>query len=207
MMMGRVAFFISILLFAVSSSAQVRLNEFLGDPGIDWNGDGTVSSKTDEWVEIINSGLSPVDLANYCLGDESGGYTWRFMFSGILAPGEIRIVYGSDAVEWQTGTGYPAYGLSLNNSGDTVFLYRVSGGDTVIADQYTFASAEVLDDRSIGRETDGAGVWAIFDGMNPYASETPPYGTGCNPSPGFHNGCVTPSNATSWGVIKRQFSN
>lgn len=205
--MGRVAFFISLVLFAVTSSAQVRLNEFLGDPGIDWDGDGSISSKSDEWVEIINSGSSAVDLSDYCLGDESGGYSWRFMFDGTLAPGEIKIVYGSDAVAWQNSTGFPAYGLSLNNAGDTVYLYHLSGTDTLIADQYAFVAAEVQDDRSVGREADGLGAWVIFDGLHPYSSETPPYGTGCNPSPGFENGCVTPLNKTSWGAIKSQYSN
>lgn len=206
--MGRAVVFLSALLFfAIASPAQVRLNEFLADPGIDWDGDGSVSSRSDEWIEIMNAGSGTVDLSQYCLGDESGGYAWRYMFSGTLAPGEIRVVYGSDALSWQGSSGFPSYGLSLNNAGDTVYLYRLSGADTLVADEYTYGSAEVQDDRSLGREANAAGQWVVFDGLNPYTSETPPHGTGCNPSPGGQNGCVTPSQETSWGVIKWQYSN
>ncbi|MBI4720365.1 MAG: lamin tail domain-containing protein [Chitinivibrionia bacterium] len=187
-------------------SAQVKLNEFLADPVIDWNSDGSVSSKTDEWVEVINAGVTTVDLSQYRLGDASGGYVWRFAFSGALEPGRIAIVYGSDAVAWQAETGYPSYGLSLNNSGDTVTLYRIAGPDTLVEDSYSYAAFEALDDRSVGRESDGVGSWVLFDGLNPYSGATPPLGTGCNPSPGYANGCATPASATTWGSIKAQYT-
>jgi hypothetical protein len=209
MMMRRVALFLSFLLLgsALASSAQIRVNEILADPGIDWNGDGTVNSKGDEWVEIINAGSTPLDITNYRLGDESGGYAWRFAFSGTLSPGEILLVFGSDAVAWQTESSYPAYGLSLNNSGDTVYLYKVTESDTLLEDSYAYAAFAVQDDRSVGRNPNSPEDWVIFDGLNPYGGETAPFGTGCNPSPGFPNSCVTPMQRTSWGVLKSRYSN
>lgn len=208
-MMKHVALFIVCLLIVgrhSTVSAQVRLNEVLGDPGIDWNNDGSISSKTDEWIEVINAGVTTVDLSEYRLGDASGGYVWRFAFSGALEPGRIAVVYGSDAVAWQAETGYPAYGLSLNNTGDSVMLYRIAGADTLVEDSYTYVAFEVVDDRSVGRETDGVGSWVLFDGMNPYSGTEPPLGTGCNPSPGFLNGCATPAGATTWGSIKSLYT-
>lgn len=189
------------------SFAQVRLNEILADPVGDWDGDGTVSSKNDEWVEIVNAGTSTVDLSCFRLGDLSGGYTWRFGFGGTLAPGQVLVVYGSDAVAWQGVNGFPSFGLSLNNGGDTVFLYDVAGPDTVIVDEYAYQSFEVLDDRSTGRFPDGADNWAVFDALNPYGGTTPPLGNGCAPSPGSSNVCgdPLPVERSTWGSIKELY--
>ncbi len=203
--------FLCLLFFcisaAVSCPAQIRLNEILADPASDWDGDGEVNSKTDEWVEIINTGSSGIDLSNLRLGDISGGYDWRFAFSGSLGPGEILVVYGSQVVQWQIENGVSTYGLSLNNSGDTVYLYRLTGSDTTVADSYGYQSHEVLDDRSVGRKPDGFGEWIIFDALNPYSGTKPPFGTGCNPSPGLPTACATPVESTTWGLVKSLYMN
>jgi hypothetical protein len=208
MIVKHVALFILCLLLMGHSavSAQVQLNEFLADPGIDWNNDGSISSKTDEWIEVINAGAAAADLSAYRLGDASGGYVWRYAFTGTLQPGEIAIVYGSDAVAWQAEAGYPSLGLSLNNAGDSVMLYRIAGADTMVADQYDYAAFEVVDDRSVGRKVDGSGSWVIFDALNPYSGATPPLGTGCYPSPGFTNECSTPVDVRTWGSIKSLYN-
>lgn len=38
--------------------SQIRINELLADPVTDWDGDASVGSKTDEWLEIVNIGSS-----------------------------------------------------------------------------------------------------------------------------------------------------
>jgi hypothetical protein len=192
----------------INSAAQIRLNEILADPASDWDGDGGVNSRSDEWVEIVNIGSSAVDLSSYRLGDVSGDTSWRYGFSGTVAPGEIRLVYGSDAVLWESANGFPAFGLSLNNSGDTVFLFDVAGGDTIVVDQYTYSSFEVQDDRTTGRDPDGTGDWVIFDGLNPYSGSAPPFGNGCAPTPGGTNDCSTsvPVKESTWGAIKALWS-
>ncbi len=201
-----------VFIFVVGTSARglyadVRLNEVLADPSADWDGDGSVGARDDEWVEIVNTGSSVVDLSRYRLGDVSGGFTWRFAFAGTLSPGEFAVVYGSDALTWQSTSGSPSFGLSLNNGGDTVYLYDVSGGDTLVVDEYTYASHEAQDDRSTGRHPDGSGEWVLFDELKPYSGSTPPLGTGCSPSPGATNTCATlvPVEAATWGVVKTRF--
>ncbi len=186
--------------------AQVRFNEILADPVADWDGDGARSSRNDEWIEIVNVGTSTVDLSCYRAADASGGFDWRYGFSGLLAPGEVRVVYGSDSVAWEHANGFPAFGLSLNNAGDTVFLYDVLGGDTLIVDQYTYQSFQVLDDRSTGRSPDGNGQWVVFDGLNPYLGSRPPLGTGCAPTPGGVN-CIpaVPVEESTWGAVKHLY--
>lgn len=204
--MKYVAFFIfcltAVASFAPDGAAQVRLNEILGDPGTDWNGDGTVDSKLDEWVEIVNTGTTPVDLSRYRISDASAGESFRFALAGTLAPGEIRVYYGSDVVAWQAANGVAQFGLSLNNAGDTVTLYEVNGADISVADARQYTTAEIADDRSLGRMPGGTGDWVIFDGLNPYNGPQPPVPTGCMPSPGAAVSCPTPTEASSWGRVK-----
>jgi hypothetical protein len=204
--MKYVAFFFSAILCVMglvsASPAQVHLNEILADPGTDWNGDGTVDSKLDEWVEIINIGTTPVDLSTYRISDAAAGTTFRFALSGTLAPGAVKVYFGSDVVAWQAANSVSQLGLSLNNSGDTVFLYDVTGSTPDVADSYTYASAEVLNDRSVGRMPNGTGNWVIFDGLNPYKGAQPPTPTGCSPSPGQTTQCPTPTQASTWGQVK-----
>ena len=98
--MRNVALFLTFLVSAAlcvgvpasKSSAQLLLNEILADPATDWDGDGSVGSRADEWVEVMNAGSSTIDLSAYRLGDLSGGYSWRYGFSGALEPGGVVVV-------------------------------------------------------------------------------------------------------------------
>ena len=208
--MKYVAFFLLALItlasLAPAGAAQIKINEILADPNTDWDSDGAANSKLDEWVEIMNVSSSPVDLSEYRLTDESAGVNWRFALSGTLAPGAVRAYLGTEVVEWQTANGVSAFGLSLNNSGDTVYLYRVSGADTTLVDSYTYTTAEVADDRAVGRLPNGTGAWVLFDGLNPYTGASPPVATGCLPTPGALASCQTPAEVSTWGKVKSQYA-
>lgn len=207
-MMRYVAFFFCVFVvlssLAPAGRAQVMLNEIVADPASDWDGDGTLDSKRDEWVEIMNVGTSAVDLTAYRLSDAGAGTNFRFAFEGTLDAGAVRVVYGSEVVAWQSAHGVGAYGLSLNNGGDTVTLYRIAGSDTTEADAYQYASAQVANDRSVGRLPNGTGVWVLFDAMNPYTGSDY-VATGCSPSPGAATQCATPVETSSWGRVKSMY--
>jgi len=189
-----------------ASAAQIRINELLADPASDWDGDGDVNSRNDEWLEIVNVGSSSVDLSEYVVTDASGGTAWRFGFSGMLAPGDFVVVYGSDALAWQSVNGFPSQGLSLNNGGDSVLLYRIANAETTLVDQVDYESFAVLDDRSTGMLPDGSGPRVVFDELNPYTGSTPPLGTACPPTPGMPNGCtVLPTEHSTWGAVKDRY--
>jgi Lamin Tail Domain len=185
-------------------SAQLKINEILADPGFDWDGEGTVSSRDDEWVEIVNAGSTPVVLDDYRLTDAASA-SFRFGFSGTLLPGAVQVVYGSMSVAWEAANGQSSVGLSLNNAGDTVQLWQIAGTDTVLVDSYTYAAFEVLDDRSTARMPDGAETWQLFDARTPYTGTTPPLGTGCEPTPGASNGCPTAVDRLDWGSLKKLY--
>jgi hypothetical protein len=183
------------------SRGQILINEFMPDPARDWDGDGEYNYREDEWVEIVNQGDAPVDLSGLLLRDGADPPCWRYGFSGLLSPGETRLVYGSDAQAWEESNGFPAYGLSLNNAGDELFLCLVAGTDTLTVDTAAFGRS-AADDRSVGRSADDPGTWAIFDAWNPCTGSCTPAGNGCIPTPGERNDCVTAVSARSWGSIK-----
>jgi len=202
-------FYLFLALFSITAipcfsecAAQLAINELLADPARDWDGDGVLNSRDDEWVEIINLGKTAVDLAGYRLADGEGSPVWRYGFSGVLEVGAVRIVYGSDAKAWEEANGFPVYGLSLNNTGDRIALYRIAGTDTSVVDSYTFAEVAARDDRAIGRRSDSPAVWVVFDAYNPCTSACVPAGSGCRPSPGSVNVCTVATESQSWGSIK-----
>jgi hypothetical protein len=193
----------ALVLDAPACPCDVLLNEILAGPGRDWNGDGAVSSRDDEWVELVNTGSAAVDLAGYLLSDADS--TFRYVFSGVLGAGERRVVFGLQAVDWQRATGRAISGLSLNNSGDTVRLFLAMGADTVMVDAYGYKSHEAATDRASGRRPDG-GVWTLFDGLNVYTGTLEPPSTQCLPSPGAVNQCgPTEARPSTWGRIKQAY--
>ena len=202
MRLSTTTWILMLLVLAPPAHAQssLKLNEFLAGPARDWDGSGALSTRDDEWVEVVNTGATPLDLAGYLITD--GDNLPRMGLSGTLDPGARRLVYGSQSVEWERANGQPVFGLSLGNTGDQVKLWQVVGPDTVLVDSYAYVSHEAAADRAVGRAPDG-GIWMLFDGLNPYGGSTPPVGSGCMPSPGGGNACgVTPTRALTWGRLK-----
>jgi hypothetical protein len=183
------------------ADAPLRLNEILAGPARDWDGSGTFSSRDDEWIEVVNTGVGPLTLDGFFVTD--GDSLPRYAFTGSLGGGEFLRVTGRNSFEWEQATAHPAFGLSLGNTGDTVMLWHIVGADTTLIDSYTYKSHEAAADRAIGRSPDGSGAWVLFDGLNPYTGSTLPKGNGCVPTPGASNLCgSTPTETMPWGRLK-----
>jgi len=196
--MAAVALSALAALAASACPAQVVINEIMADPARDWSptdGNGEYHSMQDEWVEIVNAGLEPVDITGWRLRDAVSDSSWRYGFSGIIQPGHLWVVYGNEAYDWEDLNGYTRQGLSLNNGGDTVTL--VSADLTTVIDRKEYGSADVLDDRSYGRLPDGGLDWVVFDQLNPLD----PPATNLPPTPGAPN-VGSPVEAAHWGTIK-----
>lgn len=163
-----------------ASTGPVTLNEILPAPNSDWDGDLIFDSSGDEWVEIFNTSDSALDLSGYYLLNGPGRVI-VYGFESSIGANSALVVYGSGARVWQTSNGYSSLGLSLNNSGDLVYLARISGMDTALVDSIIYGSSEVHYDCSIGREIDGIGSWVLFDHLNPSG------GNNLDPSPGLSN--------------------
>ncbi len=189
---------------ATAAACDVRLNEICAGPGTDWNGDGLFSARDDEWIEIVNTGTLPVDLTTILITDADT--TWRWNGTGLLNPGEHRVLYGGDAVTWQRDSGHTIAGFSLANAGDTARLWQIQGADTVQVDAYAYRAHEAATDRAIGRAPDMSGPWVLFDALNPYTGTLDPRGTGCSPTPRNPNLCdETPAAPSTWGRVKAAY--
>ncbi|MBN2071956.1 MAG: lamin tail domain-containing protein [Candidatus Krumholzibacteriota bacterium] len=202
----QVTFLIIIILVTASSAgAEVVINEIMADPARDWDGDGEYNYRDDEWIEILNTGSSGVDLSGYLLSDGESAPVWRFGFSGMLMPGSVMVVFGSDSRAWEESNDQPVYGLSLNNAGDQVSLYRVADGDTILVDHLVFSDKAAEDDRTLGRSLADTWRWELYDAYNPCTGTCDPAGNGCLPTPGHSNGCITAAGEDTWGSIKQKY--
>jgi hypothetical protein len=189
-----------LLALAAPGKAEVMLNEILADPAQDWDGSGAVHSRDDEWVEIVNLGATTIDLTGVRIA--AADTTWRYEFDGELPAGEARVVYGSASYAWEQATGNPAYGLRLANTGGEITLWRLSEADTTLIDQATYLDEDADDDRSTGRLASDPSEWVLFDALNPYDGDPPPRSTGCPPSPGTTNECLSPATEATWSEVK-----
>lgn len=186
------------------AQGALRINEFMAGPARDWDGNGAFSSRDDEWVEVVNTGATSLNLAGYIITD--GDSIARYGLAGPLAPGARQVIFGGQAHAWEQATGHPAFGLSLANTGDSVLLWQVVGAETLLVDAYAYRSHEAAADRAVGRVPEGSGSWVIFDALNPYTGATPPHGNGCAPTPGNENVCdSTPVRSMPWGRLKAAY--
>lgn len=105
----------------------LRISEILADP------EEAGRDARFEWVELVNTGTEPVDLAGWTLGDAASS---DVLPATVVPPGGYVVVAGGDA-------SFPAgvlvvrvtdgeVGNGLNNTGDAVYL-RAPGGVTVDA--------------------------------------------------------------------------
>ncbi|MFP2909410.1 lamin tail domain-containing protein [Pyxidicoccus sp. 3LFB2] len=109
-----------------------------------------------EFIELINTGGSAVDLSGWTLWDATG-LRHTFASGTSLGAGRALVVFGkatsipnglANAVGATTG------GLSLNNGGDTVSLQKPGG---TVVDAYTYAASLAGQDGvSMNRSPDGS---------------------------------------------------
>lgn len=150
-------------------SATLVINEYLADPpGAavgdlegDANGDGVRDSADDEFVEIVNSGLAPLDVGLFTISDAT---QVRFTIPAgkVIPPGESAIVFGGGTPTGAFGNATAnglvftagSAGLSLNNGGDTIAIKDELGA---IVTSLTFGSSEGSANQSITLSPDITG--------------------------------------------------
>jgi len=134
--------------------AQIQVNEIFAD-----NGDCCFDEflETEDFVELINTGDSPVDLAGYYFGDQDGG---SVIPSGF--PELTTISAGSVLVLWfdkDLDQGPLHVDAKLNNNGENIVGIDING-DTIIDINYGPQSEDV----SFGSMPDGllfSNEWAL----------------------------------------------
>ena len=142
------------------------INEYLADPPDsvtgDANGDGTRSSSSDEFIELLNRSGQPFDISGYKLSD-ADAVRHVFAAGTVVPPFEAVVVFGggmpagpfgnaaNNQLVFRASTG----GLSLNNGGDTITLQDAQGN---VVQQIKFGATEGGAGQSINRDPDGDGA-------------------------------------------------
>ena len=84
------ALVLAALAAAGGGRAAIVINEVLADPARDWDGDGTVDVRGDEWIEVLNTGPVTEDLTAYWVRDDAAGAP-RLNLFGMLEPGATAV--------------------------------------------------------------------------------------------------------------------
>ena len=150
---------------AVFAQASVRINEVLADNVSILGPDNTIT----DWVEIVNTSGTPVDLAGATLSDnELIPDKWAFPFNSVVpANGYLVVKFDADtapSLDWEPNLNT---GFNLSGGGDAVFLYGANFGP--LLDEVRFGVQ--AGDLSIGKS---GGLWRLG-----------------NPTPGAANTTVT----------------
>ncbi len=133
------------------------INELLADPDAttgDANGDGTIDTSQDEFIEFYNVGASALDISGYTVEDFSE-VRHTFPASTIIPAGGFLTLFGNGTPTGIMGISQVAStgSVGLNNSGDTVTVKNSAGAIVVT---YTYGS-EGSDNQSLAREPDFTG--------------------------------------------------
>jgi hypothetical protein len=143
--------------------ATLVINEYLADPpdtiAGDANGDGTRNASQDEFVELVNYGLVPLNIGGFTISDAT---QQRFSFPAgkIIPAGESAVVFGGGRPTGSFGNAmvnglvFTASGLSLDNGGDTIMIKDNSG---MSVDSRSYPSADGSANQSITRSPDISG--------------------------------------------------
>ncbi len=147
-----------LLLYSLSFGQNLKINEFVAS---NFFGLSDEDEDFEDWIEILNTGTSPINLSGYGLSDNVNNlFKWQFPPVEIQA-GEFLIVFasGKDRTQPNLHTNF-----SISSSGEDLLITNPSG---VIID---FISAvEVPRDFSYGRYQDGAGSLFYFNSPTPGA--------------------------------------
>jgi len=155
--MKKILLLLFLTCFLRSAEGGIVINEILADPpsGIsgDANRDGVRSASDDEFVEFLNIGPSSVSLSGWTFSDGGGIRHIFSSSSSIPSYGFFVLFGGGDPLGFDTFSVSSAGLLSLNNSGDSIFLRDVNG---TLIDSLLYGS-EANHDVSLTRFPDGAG--------------------------------------------------
>ncbi|MCB0769700.1 MAG: lamin tail domain-containing protein [Flavobacteriales bacterium] len=179
---------------------DIAINEFLADPDAaagDANGDGTVDTSEDEFVELVNFGATPIDISGWTISD-AVGVRHTFPAATSVPAGCAIVVFGGGSPTGAFGfaavqTASAGF-LGLNNGGDDVILRDASA--TVVA-SYTYGG-EGGNNQSLTRDPDITGSFVEHSAATGAAGALHSPGTLIDGS--SFSGCAPPACAIVFGI-------
>lgn len=183
---------------ALVNGQDLIINEVLYDPpsGIegDANGDGVRDANEDEFLELVNTSTSDMDLSGYTIWDSKAmeiDTARHIVPAGTIIPaGHAYIVFGG-------GTPTGSFGgatvdvassgdLNMTNSGDSIVVIDAMGDTAIILDIEPWSNNP---DESYTRNPDITGDYEQINGID--TTQTILF------SPGYHVDNVTPFDGTN----------
>ena len=159
---------LAALLLAPAAGAQtIVINEILYDPPSnttgDANQDGTADFSEDEFIEIVNTTNTAIDISGFTLSDDDGG-DFAFPAGTSLGPNQAAILFGGGAPAGTFGgalvfTDDGSIGSGLSNSGDLIQLKDASGTLVTEVGYGSAGSAGTADDQSLARSPNLTGAF------------------------------------------------
>ena len=152
-------------------------NELHIDPASDItgdaNGDGSRDAIKDEFIELVNTGSSSVDLSGYYLTDETspnGAARHVFPSGTIVDAGQAIVIFGGGVPTSPTNFGGSVVhtasennsGVALGNSGKTLY---VKNPDSLTVLSYTYDGTVGSINQSITRSPDLTGEFVSHSGV------------------------------------------
>ncbi|OAV43893.1 lamin tail domain-containing protein [Lewinella sp. 4G2] len=121
------------------------INEINADPDSDANQDGILSTSGDEFVELYNTGSTPLDVSDFTVSEPGGGVFYTFPTGTMIPPRTGYVIFAAPTT---ADFGCPVAAsdgglIGLNNSGDEVTVRNAMGG-TVVSVTYSGASNQSL---------------------------------------------------------------
>ena len=155
-------------------SNPLILNEVLTDPPSDdantsevegdANGDGTRSASQDEFVELVNSNTTQLDISGYTIFDGTG-LRHTFAEGSVLDGGKAAVVFGGGSPTGDFGGSIVSTAtggsLSLNNAGDKVIINDKEGNNII---EFEWGGSTIYDggsDQSLTRDPDLTGDFTL----------------------------------------------
>ncbi len=188
---------------ANTQTPSIYINEFLAS---NVNGITDEAGENEDWVELFNSGSSPVDIGGmYITDDLSNPTLWQIPDSDptattIPANGFLLLFFDKDLSQ-----SILHVDAKLGASGESIGLFDTDGSTQI--DAYTFGPQ--LADISEGRDPDGGSDWVFYSDPTPGSANDTDPGTGIAEKPvanlegGFYSGSIelTLTSATPGAVI------
>ncbi len=157
---------ISLTIICNTASSQLLINELLAS---NQNDILDQNFQSEDWIEVYNSGASPINLAGYYLSDDVNNLLlYQFPLD---QPTETFILGGAHIIVWADNDvldGWNHAPFKLTSDGETIYLTSPDG--TTIVDQITYPLQQR--DISYGRSSDGAEDWVFFNNTTPEESNS-----------------------------------
>lgn len=170
------------------TAGDIEISEFMSNPSV-------VGDTNGEYVEVVNIGSKPVNLAGLQIADNSSNITIASNY--MLVPGR-PMVFQRDGAPTRNGMqpmGHtvPYNTMSLGNSGDSITLRH--NGQVIDSMSYTTAWPGSSGIADVRRDLDGSHA------ASNYAAAPATFGAGDRGSPGRMNAVDTTVHPVQIGVV------